>query len=387
MRICLIYDCLFPWTVGGAERRMRVLAEALAQHGHDVTYLTRRQWPPDEPPDLPGVRVIAVSRDEPLYGPDGNRTIGEPVRFGAGVLKHLLDHGKDYDVVHTVAFPFFSLLAAGAARRRGGYRILSDWYEVWSPEYWKQYVGGPQAIVARTIQRACARVRQDAFVFSRLHAERLIAEGLKGEPTVLWGEWARSDDPDGVPEPHAPSPATQQVVFAGRHIAEKQAPLAVEAIARAAARVPGLTGVILGDGPQRPDVLQTIDRLQAHDVVSAPGFVNADVLAATMRGALCLLAPTRREGYGLVVIEAAALGVPVVVAAGADNAAVELVDDGVNGFVCHDDSVDALADALVRVHEAGPALRRSTAAWYAAHVKRVAEQDPLRRILAAYDTR
>jgi glycosyltransferase involved in cell wall biosynthesis len=387
VRICLVYDCLFPWTVGGAERRMRVLAEALAEQGHVVTYLTRLQWPLDEPPDLPGVRVIAVSRDEPLYGPDGNRTIGEPIRFGAGVLKHLLRHGGDYDIVHTVSFPFFSLLAAGAARRRGGYRILSDWYEVWSPEYWTQYVGGPQALVARAIQRACARVRQDAFVFSRLHAARLIAEGLKDEPTVLWGEWARSDDPEGVAKPHTPAPATRQVVFAGRHIAEKQAPLAAEAIAEAAARVPGLTGVILGDGPQHQDVLQTIDRLHAGDVVTAPGFVDADVLDATMRGALCLLAPTRREGYGLVVVEAAAMGVPVIVAAGPDNAAVELVDDGVNGFVCQDDSVDALADAIVRVHEAGPALRQSTTDWYAAHVRRVAEQDPLQRILLAYEAR
>lgn len=380
MRICLIYDCLYPWTVGGGERRMRVLAEALAAAGHTVTYLTRRQWPADQPPALPGIRVIAVSREEPLYGPDGNRTIGEPLRFGAGVLRHLLRHGRDYDVVHTVSFPYFSLLAAGAARRRGGYRLLSDWYEVWSPEYWKQYVGGPQAVLARGVQRACARVRQEAFVFSRLHAERLRQEGLRGAPTVLWGEWA-GETPAPV---SAPAPATLQVVFAGRHIPEKQAPLAVEAIALAARRIPGLSGVILGDGPERPRVLEAIERLGAGGLVSAPGFVDADVLDRTMRGALCLLAPTRREGYGLVVVEAAALGVPVIVAAGPDNAATELVDDGVNGFVSPSDDAQALADAIVRVHEAGPALRQSTAAWHARHLARVAEQDPLRQILAAY---
>ena len=43
--------------------------------------------------------------------------------------------------------------------------------------------------------------------------------------------------------------------------------------------------------------------------------------------------PSRREGYGLVVIEAAARGTPVVVVAGPDNAAVELVAEGENGFV------------------------------------------------------
>ena len=44
MRICLVYDCLFPHTVGGAERWYRSLAERLAADGHEVTYLTLRQW-------------------------------------------------------------------------------------------------------------------------------------------------------------------------------------------------------------------------------------------------------------------------------------------------------------------------------------------------------
>ena len=44
MRICIVYDCLFPYTVGGAERWYRNLAERLAAEGHEVTYLTLRQW-------------------------------------------------------------------------------------------------------------------------------------------------------------------------------------------------------------------------------------------------------------------------------------------------------------------------------------------------------
>jgi hypothetical protein len=43
MRIAFVYDCLYPYTVGGAERRYRSLVAQLAQR-HDVTYVTRRQW-------------------------------------------------------------------------------------------------------------------------------------------------------------------------------------------------------------------------------------------------------------------------------------------------------------------------------------------------------
>src|SRR3712207_5909462 len=141
MRVCLIYDCLFPWTVGGAERWYRNLAERLAADGHEVTYLTRLQWDADDPPRLPGVRVIAVSKREPLYGPDGNRRIGEALRFGWGVLGHLARHARRYDAVHTASFPYFSLLAAAALRPIGRYRLLVDWHEVWSRGYWREYLG------------------------------------------------------------------------------------------------------------------------------------------------------------------------------------------------------------------------------------------------------
>ena len=111
VRVCLVYDCLFPYTVGGAERWYRNLAERLARDGHDVTYLTLRQWPRAEEPLIEGVRVIAVGPPMALYV-DGRRRIAPPLRFGAGVLAPLARHGRRYDVVHTASFPYFSLLAA-----------------------------------------------------------------------------------------------------------------------------------------------------------------------------------------------------------------------------------------------------------------------------------
>ena len=63
-------------------------------------------------------------------------------------------------------------------------------------------------------------------------------------------------------------------------------------------------------------------------------------------------------------MEAAANGVPSVVVAGSDNAAVELVEEGVNGAIATSTEPGDLAAAIVRVHDLGPALRRSTTEWY-----------------------
>ena len=91
MRICLVYDHLYPQTVGGAERWMRDLALHLASCGHEVTYLTMRHWTPDAPPDLPGVRVVGLTDPGRVYG-DDRRARGPPVRFGLAVGWHLLRH-------------------------------------------------------------------------------------------------------------------------------------------------------------------------------------------------------------------------------------------------------------------------------------------------------
>src|SRR4051794_28435549 len=127
MRICLVYDCLFPYTVGGAERWYRNLALRLAAEGHDVTYLTMRQWGRREAADLPGVKVVPATPRMALYSGPGQRRVLPPLAFGAGVLAHLLLRGGRYDVVHTASFPYFSLLAAALVRPLRNYALVVDW--------------------------------------------------------------------------------------------------------------------------------------------------------------------------------------------------------------------------------------------------------------------
>ena len=378
VRVCIAYDCLFPWTVGGAERWYRNLAERLAGEGHDVTYITRRQWLPGERPQLPGVCVVAISRAEPLYGPDGNRTIGEPLRYGRGTLGHLLRHGRRYDVVHMASFPYFSLLAAACARPLGGYRLVVDWHELWSAGYWHGYLGGLRGRIGYAVQRACVRVPHRAFCFSRLHRDRLVAEGFRGAVDVLEGEYA------GSLTPPVPNTAQPHVVFAGRHIAEKRAPAVVFAVMRARAAIPQLRATIFGDGPQRAEVLAAIEACGAQGIIEAPGFVDAGEIDAALRTALCMVLPSSREGYGMVVVEAAARGTPSVVVAGEDNAAVELVDEARNGTVAASASAEDLAAAFEQVDAAGHALREATCAWFAENAERLSLEGSLRRVLDSY---
>ena len=385
MRICLIYDCLFPYTVGGAERWYRNLAERLAADGHDVTYLTLRQWERGEHLDLdPRVRIVTAGPRMELYtkppnpGRPARRRVLPPLVFGAGVLWHLLRHGRRYDVVHTCAFPYFSLLAAALVRPLARYGLVVDWFEVWSRDYWRGYLGGVGGRIGELVQRLCALVPQRAFCFSELHAKRLREQGVRGPITVVRGLYA------GSTEPATPREADPLVLFAGRLIPEKRVTVGVAAVASAAHRIEGLRGVFYGDGPEREALRAAISKHDAGSFISAPGFADGELIDADMRRALCMLLPSEREGYGMVVVEASAHATPAVVVAAPDNSAVELVRDGVNGVIAHSADPDTIAEAIVRVHEAGMGMRESTARWFAENSEWLSLESSLATVLASY---
>jgi glycosyltransferase involved in cell wall biosynthesis len=378
MRVCVVYDCLFPYTVGGAERWYRNLAERLARDGHEVTYLTLRQWERGTRPSLPGVRVVAAGPRMGLYGGEGQRRVTPPLVFGVGVLRHMLRFGRSYDVVHTASFPYFSLLAIALLAPVHHCAVVVDWLEVWTRAYWREYLGPLGGRIGWLVQRLCVHVPQRAFCFSRLHAGRLLAEGFRGTPTVLEGLYGgrRLPAPQVEVEP--------VVVFAGRHIPEKRVPALVDAFARAHASRPELRLALYGDGPDFAEVTRRIAGQRLDGVAVQHGFVAAERIDEALRHAACLVLPSRREGYGLVVVEAASCGTPSVVVAGPDSASTELIAEGENGTVAPSAAVEDLAAAMLRVVDRGAELRGRTRRWFAENVARLSLESSLERISDAY---
>jgi glycosyltransferase involved in cell wall biosynthesis len=336
-----------------------------------------RHWD-GEPPAPAGVRVLALTPAGRVYRGE-RRTFGPPLRFGLALAQHLWRHGREYDVVHTASFPYFPVLAAAAVRRRGRYRLVVDWFEVWSRAYWRRYAGAVGGTLGWLVQRACVAVPHRANCISSLSAQRLVAEGYRGEPTVLPGLYA------GPVEATPPADVDPDlVVYAGRHVREKRIDALVEALAVARRRRPSLRLAILGDGPDRPRLEALVARLGLNGAVELAGVVPEAEVGATMARAACLATASEREGYGLVVVEAAARGTPSVVVAGPENAAADLVEDGRNGAVAPSASPDDLAAALLRVIEAGPELRASTARWFADNAAMLRIERSLELIERAY---
>jgi glycosyltransferase involved in cell wall biosynthesis len=105
--------------------------------------------------------------------------------------------------------------------------------------------------------------------------------------------------------------------------------------------------VLIGDGPD----IERLRRLAAdvaEDAVLFPGFRQVDELVAFYGLAGCFVHPAAADQWGLVVNEAMAAGLPVVVSRVA-GCARDLVQDGVNGFTFDPGSIDELAGLLARL--------------------------------------
>ena len=382
MKIALVYDRLYPQNIGGLERYYDALARGLAA-SNSVSYVTRS-------PDAEGpvgsrpYRVVTVAPSSPYYNSRGNRRIWPTVRFGFGVFVHLLRHGREYDVVQSASFPFFSVIAARLAftlRRRHRPKLVVDWLEVWPRDYWVSYTGAVFGRVGYAIQQLCMRAPDLGVTYSAMHEARLEAHRapilrLTGLATEMPEAADAAAEPSSVPN----------VVFAGRHIPEKQASLIPEVIEEARRSNGAIKATIVGDGPEREDIAETIAERGLENVVRLPGFLLDDELNQALRSAACLLLPSLREGYGLIVIEAAAYGTPCVTIDAPDNAAKELIVDGVNGFVVDNWTPENLAKAVVEVVEQGPKLRESTLSWYRSHWQELSVQSSVERLEQVYET-
>lgn len=383
MRIALVYDRLYPQNIGGLERYYDALARGLAQ-SNSVSYITRSVDREGPPVGGRPYRVITVAPNSPYYSSSGNRRIWPTVRFGFGVFVHLLRRGGDYDVVQSASFPFFSVLAARLAfslRRRKRPKLVVDWLEVWPRDYWISYAGAVFGRVGYAIQQLCMRTPDQGVTYSVMHEARLGAH----RAPILRLTGLATEMP-AAPDAPAARGAVPDVVFAGRHIPEKQASLIPAVIEEARKQNSAIEATIIGDGPEREEIGREIAERNLDGVVRLPGFVSDDELNRSLRGAACLLLPSLREGYGLIVIEAAAYGTPCITIDAPDNAAKELIENGVNGFVVAEWSPENLADAVLEAVGRGQELRESALAWYRDHWRELSVQSSVERLEETYES-
>lgn len=163
------------------------------------------------------------------------------------------------------------------------------------------------------------------------------------------------DDVERIASKNGLNGGRRNLLVCCRLVSEKRVDLAIEAFARIAAARPEWDLVIAGDGPLRKELEASVpDALRAR--VRFLGFLDGPTLAAVYRRCQALVLPSDYEPWALVVVEAAASGLALLVSDRV-GAAYELVVDGDNGFMVPAGDLGALADRMGGLTVAGVAER------------------------------
>jgi glycosyltransferase involved in cell wall biosynthesis len=150
------------------------------------------------------------------------------------------------------------------------------------------------------------------------------------------------------------------IIFVGRLIKEKKADLLIKSLTTVKKTYPNIKCTIIGEGPEKVQLKKLTNELDLKGNVEFTGFLEdyQDVIAH-MKSSKVLVLPSVREGFGMVVLEANACGVPVVVVDHPMNAAKDLVKEGENGYIA-DLSSDSISNKIVEAIKSKEKLIKSS---------------------------
>ncbi|MEO9327361.1 glycosyltransferase family 4 protein [Gordonia aurantiaca] len=324
-----------PVVVGGLGRHVHHLATEMAAAGHEVVVLTRHPsgtdavTHPTTDTVVEGVRVIAVAEDPPEFdfGEDmmawtlamGHSFIRAGLRFLAGESRWTPDvvHAHDWLVAHpSIALaeffdvPLVSTIHATEAGRHSGWVSGRTNRQVHSVEWW--LVAESDALIT------CSASMRD-------EVNRLFGYDA-GDITVI------HNGIDIRTWPFAPRTRTNgpaELLFAGRLEYEKGVQDLLAALPRIRRSHPGTTLTIAGDGTQRDWLMELARKYRVAKAVNFVGAVGHEDLVTLMHRCDAIVLPSRYEPFGIVALEAAATGIPLVVStAGGLGEAVQEPDTG-----------------------------------------------------------
>jgi glycosyltransferase involved in cell wall biosynthesis len=310
---------------GGSERYVEQMARGLVADGDRVTIFcaAHDEAPPDESVD--GIRFVRRGTKLAVYAHAWARLLLR--RFGPVDLVIDVQNG----------IPFFTRLAT----RKPVVVVVHHVHR----EQWPIVYPGLTGRIGWWIEsRLSPRLyrRSQYVAVSQATRDELVALGVS--PTRVAVVHNGNDPIDAPPGPRSPDPS---LVVVGRLVPHKRVEHAVDAVSALVGEFPRLHLHVLGGGWWHDELAGYVEAsgVQAH--VTLHGHVSEQVKHRTLADAWVLLLPSLKEGWGLVVGEAGAHGVPTVAYAAAGGTR-ESVVDGESGLLAadHADFIAAVGTVL-----------------------------------------
>ncbi|VEP12250.1 Glycosyl transferase group 1 [Hyella patelloides LEGE 07179] len=212
----------------------------------------------------------------------------------------------------------------------------SDFERVW----WKE-----------TIKRLIVKQFKSALVGGKPHKRYLMKLGMPEKAIFVGYDIVGNDTflPDEIQ--HLPKPLDRPFFLTvNRFITKKNLPFIIDSYAKYRQQVADKAWdlVLCGDGELRPQIEKQIAELNLQTVVHLPGFLQQEEMLPYFAHAGCFVHGSTTEQWGLVVNEAMAAGLPVLVS-NRCGCFEDLIIEGVNGFGFDPENSQQLTSLMLKI--------------------------------------
>ncbi|MEW6444868.1 MAG: glycosyltransferase [Pseudomonadota bacterium] len=312
MRLLMISDVYFP-RVNGVSTSIQTTLAALGHLGHEVTLIAPAYPHPHDDPEY----LIRLPSRQVMFDPE-DRLIHwrELQRIGQA----LSDRSFDLLHIHT---PFAAHYAGVRMARKLGIPVVET-YHTFFEQYLEHYIPFLPGLLLRLAARRLT-VSQgqavDALISPSLAMrDQLLGYGVRTPIEVIptgidLAAWRAPEAPDPRPALDL-APEQPMLLFVGRLAFEKNIEFLIEMFSVVLQERPDACLVLAGEGPAEGRLRKQVERLGIAGQVRFVGYLPRDgALQALYRAANAFVFSSTTETQGLVLIEALALGLPVVAVA------------------------------------------------------------------------
>lgn len=346
---------VYSLDVGGAERQAVLDANALIRRGFDVTLAAARSGPLETHLSA-GVARVFLDRDGILRAAFALRPLLKRLATGRSLCIH--------------AHSGWAEMAVALAAPRGS-RLI---YNEHGLARWRRWDH-------RAVFRLCAaRAHWVLCASEATRRVRVEREGIPEEKAVVLYN-SLSPEFEALARESAESPPPPfGIGFVGRFHPVKRVSWLVDLARRLASEGTPFRMLLLGDGPDRPAVLEGIEKYGLVDRVSCPGF-TLDT-RPSLKALHAFVLPSCTEGLSLALMEASCAGVPCVAFDVGGNG--EIVRDGETGLLVREGEREGLYAAVRRLMAEEGLRRRLGRGAKDFALRTFSEESRVGRLLWAY---
>lgn len=340
MRVAIVSDAIYPFYVGGKEKRTHKIALHLAGAGHEVhLYTMSPSASVHQPDDIETIDFHFISGGLTMYRNE-KRSLLQALQFSVCVLKLIFEPFDVLDVDQVPLAPIWSSWVVCVVRRKP---MIATWHEYWSPEYWKAKYG-LLGLLFYKFQRLTAR--RPAYLVAVSEETRLNLQQVVRKSQVL-RVIPNAIDTDIVQKVR-PAAVESDIIFVGRLQPHKNIGLLIEAVDVIRTAKPNVRCLIVGSGPQLGLLHGHVMKLGlSGNITLLDEARTEEEIFALMKASKVFVLPSEREGFSIATLEAIACGLPVITVDQPLNNAKSLVRETRAGSVVPNDP-DLLAQAVRR---------------------------------------